>query len=163
MIATSTRKRGAVYLLEKPLVSRLPFEVEQPPSICHRSSSTSLSPAPKRLKEEAPATTLAVAGADRDEGLDQHLNGDLNAATAASETSDMQEAYHKEEIESAEVELGTERGWWESGRRSRSTGGTAQERKGIACAGEEHQADLAAAPTPTAVLATAAADCSGGL
>lgn len=29
----ATRKRAAGFLLEKPLVSRLPFEVEQPPSI----------------------------------------------------------------------------------------------------------------------------------
>jgi len=104
MISTSTRKRGASFLLEKPLVSRLPFEVEQP-------LPDGGSPALKR-----PCLTMTLI----DEELDQELD-------AKSETSDMQEMIGVEEIDSVGVEFEERGGWLAEWRvkqgRSRSGGG----------------------------------------
>lgn len=90
-MATSMRKRGATFLLEKPLVSRLPFEVEQP-------FSTSTFPRPKRVKP----TTSSPSPSWRP------------ATDAQSETSEMQEVYQREEVAAAdvEVEVDGEKGCW---------------------------------------------------
>lgn len=153
MITASARKRGAVFFLEKPLVSRLPFEVEQPPSIGQNSrSSTSPSPPAKRLKEER----AGGVDAGRDEGLAEHLNGYVKTSTATKEIGEMQEVYHREGVEFDAV-----RGCgWEVGRKSRGSGGS-MEGKPSCCAGEGEQASSAA--TATAVVAAAPTECSGGL
>ena len=118
MIATSARKRGAKFLLEKPLVSRLPFEVEQPLPIPNAQSGF---PAPKRL------CVQDASAAELDEELDGHPN-----LPDEGETSDMHEVFGTEESNAADVEF-SERGCWLAGwggkqGRSRSRGDNERER-----------------------------------
>ena len=102
------RKRGATFLLEKSLVSRLPFEVEQPLS--------STFPPPKRIK---PATSSPR----RDDNSDERLEP---CADAQSERPEMQEVCQNEDAAAASVEVGVarEKGcrgcWWAEARDKRS-------------------------------------------
>lgn len=125
-MATSTRKRGATFLLEKPLVSRLPFEVEQPFS--------STFPPPKRQK---PAVTSWWG----DDTLDKDPCTDH--ADVQSEINEMQEVREREEVAAAdvEVEVDGEKGCWLAGARNKGSSGNEPEDRGR----KEHAAKGAAA------------------
>lgn len=119
MISTSTRKRGASFLLEKPLVSRLPFEVEQPLPLPDVDSSSGF-PTPKR-----PCLSPTI-----DQELDQELD-------ATSETSEMQEMMGTEEVEVAGVEF-EERGCWLAELRVRDKQGRSRSDEGAEGEGVGH-------------------------
>lgn len=128
-MATSTRKRGATFLLEKPLVSRLPFEVEQPFS--------STFPPPKRIKP-AGKSTLDRQGRP-------YADVDVE-----SETGEMQEIFHREEVDAVDVEVGAERACWlsrgSSTSRDKRSGGGENEQGGqgaSSCVGVQELATAA--------------------
>lgn len=126
-MATSARKRGATFLLEKPLASRLPFEVEQPLSRTF--------PPPKRIK---PAGTSPPW---RDFNLDKHpYSSDIQSVT-----SEMQEIEGREE---GDVETSAQRGCWLAGGRGKQSGGGDREGGGegaSSCVGVQEPASIAAA------------------